>query len=360
MATSSAISSWGWTGVTAARLQHPSRVTQRAATRVRHHRSHVLALTARRSPSCASRYPAGGNTAVFVQPIGSPSDAQRITPWRMNCQDRPTFSPDGKLLLFRCMPEGEEGAVQPVLGPPRRHGPSPDHPRTSRQAVPRLQLLARASARDRVDRGRTGGFGADGNADVFGILIRDGKVSRMVNLIQDEKWDSGPGWGVSSATVGSTKVARALPRVEGGRLLREAGGRSPPTLHVAPARSTWPKGGRERPSTSGVVTVTETLAMLDDGLSVTAIDQSATSFNCPGTGRDAIGPQDCSGTSGSGRAPSHRSRLLRPDPPLLSARSFSGAVGSGVRFPRPERSPRRTPLRRSPRLDARGDDVPDA
>src|SRR5829696_5840271 len=47
--------------------------------------------------------------AVFVQPIGSPEDAQRITPWKLNCQDRPEFSPDGKLVLFRCLPKGEEG-----------------------------------------------------------------------------------------------------------------------------------------------------------------------------------------------------------------------------------------------------------
>src|SRR5215207_8561759 len=44
--------------------------------------------------------------AVFVQPIGSPQDARQITPWNMNCQDHPEFSPDGKLVLFRCLPEG--------------------------------------------------------------------------------------------------------------------------------------------------------------------------------------------------------------------------------------------------------------
>jgi Tol biopolymer transport system component len=31
--------------------------------------------------------------AVFVQPIGSPEDAQRIAPWKLNCQDLPEFSP---------------------------------------------------------------------------------------------------------------------------------------------------------------------------------------------------------------------------------------------------------------------------
>src|SRR5687768_1722958 len=46
-------------------------------------------------------------SAVFVQPLGSPEDAHRITPWKLNSQDRPTFSPDGKLILFRSEPEGE-------------------------------------------------------------------------------------------------------------------------------------------------------------------------------------------------------------------------------------------------------------
>src|SRR5215203_470632 len=47
--------------------------------------------------------------AVFVQPLGSPEDAHRITPWKLNCQDHPEFSPDGKLVLFRCLPKGEDG-----------------------------------------------------------------------------------------------------------------------------------------------------------------------------------------------------------------------------------------------------------
>ena len=137
------------------------------------------------------------NTAVFVQPIGSPEDAQRITPWKMNCQDRPTFSPDGKRLLFRCMPQGEEG-------PSNLYWIRPDgtglHQLTFAPAD-RQYLGSGFSPSFRngtgwITAGRTGGFGADGNADVFGILIRDGKVARMVNLTKSEKWDSGPGWSV--------------------------------------------------------------------------------------------------------------------------------------------------------------------
>src|SRR5215204_2022763 len=47
--------------------------------------------------------------AVFVQSLessGSPEDAHRITPWKMNCGDGPEFSPDGDWVLFSCEPEG--------------------------------------------------------------------------------------------------------------------------------------------------------------------------------------------------------------------------------------------------------------
>jgi Tol biopolymer transport system component len=53
--------------------------------------------------------------AVFVQSLdssGSPEDAHQLTPWDMNCQDSPegpVFSPDAKLVLFRCLPKGDEG-----------------------------------------------------------------------------------------------------------------------------------------------------------------------------------------------------------------------------------------------------------
>jgi Tol biopolymer transport system component len=137
------------------------------------------------------------NTSVFVQPIGSRQDAQRITPWKMNCQDRPTFSPDGKRLLFRCMPEGEEG-------PSNLYWVHPDgtglHQLTlapaDRQYLGSSFSPSFRNGKGWITAGRTEGFGADGNADVFGILIRDGKVARMVNFTKSEKWDSGPGWSI--------------------------------------------------------------------------------------------------------------------------------------------------------------------
>jgi Tol biopolymer transport system component len=50
------------------------------------------------------------HAAVFVQSLessGSPEDAHRITPWKLNCQDHPEFSPNGDWVLFSCDAEGD-------------------------------------------------------------------------------------------------------------------------------------------------------------------------------------------------------------------------------------------------------------
>jgi Tol biopolymer transport system component len=48
-------------------------------------------------------------TAVFIQSLdssGSPEDARRITPWKMNCGEGPEFSSKGKhWVLFGCEPD---------------------------------------------------------------------------------------------------------------------------------------------------------------------------------------------------------------------------------------------------------------
>ena len=134
--------------------------------------------------------------AVFVQPIGSPEDAHRITPWKLNCQDRPEFSPDGKLVLFRSEPEGEEG-------PSNLYWVHPDgtglhqitHAPATKQYLGSSFSPSFHKGEGWITVGRTGGYGKEGNADVFRILIEDGKVVRSVNLTKSEKWESAPGWG---------------------------------------------------------------------------------------------------------------------------------------------------------------------
>ena len=136
------------------------------------------------------------DSAVFVQPIGSPEHARRITPWRMSCQDRPTFSPDGRLLLFRCTPQGEEGPSNLYLARPdgtdrrRITAPSADSQYLGSSFSPSFR-----AGRGWITAGRTGGVGDEGNADVFRILTDGRHVVRKVNLTRSEEWDSGPGWG---------------------------------------------------------------------------------------------------------------------------------------------------------------------
>src|SRR5829696_5563523 len=137
--------------------------------------------------------------AVFVQPIGSsgsPEDAHRITPWKLNCQDHPEFSPDGKLVLFRCLPKGEEG-------PANLYWVNPDgtglhkltHAPAAKQYLGSSFSPSFNKGEGWITVGRTAGYGKEGNADVFRVRVENGGVVRKVNLTKSAIWDSGPNWG---------------------------------------------------------------------------------------------------------------------------------------------------------------------
>src|SRR5215212_545553 len=140
--------------------------------------------------------------AVFVQSLhssGSTEDAHRITPWKLNCQDHPEFSPDAKLVLFRCLPKGEKG-------PANLYWVHPDgtvlHQLTQAAAQKQTYWYGGSSfspgfhkGEGWITAGRTGGYGKEGNADVFRVLIEDGDVVRKVNLTKSTIWDSNPNWG---------------------------------------------------------------------------------------------------------------------------------------------------------------------
>jgi Tol biopolymer transport system component len=140
--------------------------------------------------------------AVFVQSLhssGSPEDAHRITPWKANCQDHPEFSPDGKLVLFRCLPKGEQG-------PSNLYWVHPDgtglHQLTQAAAQKQTYWYGGSSFSPSFSEGegwiavgRAPGYGNKGNADVFRVRVEDGDVVRKVNLTKSTIWDSNPNWG---------------------------------------------------------------------------------------------------------------------------------------------------------------------
>ena len=144
-----------------------------------------------------TRYRPEENTAVFVQPIDSPGDVHQLTPWQLNCQERPEFSPDGKLVLFRCLPEGEEGPANLYWVHPDGTGL---HALTHEEDADKQYLGSSFSpgfseGEGWIAVGRTAGYGEEGNADVFRVLIEDGEVVREVNLTRSEEWESNPNWG---------------------------------------------------------------------------------------------------------------------------------------------------------------------
>jgi Tol biopolymer transport system component len=142
--------------------------------------------------------------AVFVQSLdssGSPEDAHQITPWKMNCQDHPEFSPDGKLVLFRCPPRGHDPSWG---GPSNLYWVHPDgtglHQLTRSPNDEQYYLGSSFSptfseGEGWITAGRQPGYGKDDNADVFRVLIKDGDVVRSENLTKSALWDSGPVWG---------------------------------------------------------------------------------------------------------------------------------------------------------------------
>ena len=134
--------------------------------------------------------------AVFVQPLGSPEDAHRITPWKLNCQDHPEFSPDGKLVLFRCLPKGEDGPANLYWVHPDGTGLHPlTHAPADKQYLGSSFSPSFSEGEGWITIGRTGGYGKEGNADVFRVRVEDGRVVRKVNLTKSAIWDSGPVWG---------------------------------------------------------------------------------------------------------------------------------------------------------------------
>jgi len=139
--------------------------------------------------------------AVFVQSLdssGKPEDARQITPWKMNCQDHPEFSPDAKLVLFRCLPEGEGGPSNLYWVHPDGTGlhQITHSPKSDGQYYLGSSFSPTFSEEEGwITAGRQPGYGEDDNADVYRLQIKDGEVVRSVNITKSAIWDSGPVWG---------------------------------------------------------------------------------------------------------------------------------------------------------------------
>ena len=134
---------------------------------------------------------------VFVQPIGSPQDARQITPWKLNCQDHPDWSSDGKLVLFRCLPD--DGSLNIYWVHPDGTGlhqltqkgtDKQNHYYLSSGFSPRF-----SASEGWITTSREPGYGEEGNADVFRMRIEDGEVVNSSNLTKSAIWDSAPDWG---------------------------------------------------------------------------------------------------------------------------------------------------------------------
>ena len=136
------------------------------------------------------------SSAVFVQPVGSPDAARRVSPWRLRCQDRPTFSPDGELVLFRCEPKGEEGPSNLFWVQPDGSGwHQVTHTGAGKRYLGSSFAPEFLAGEGWIAVGRTGGVGDDGNADVMLVRVEDGAVVEVVNLTRSDAWESAAGWG---------------------------------------------------------------------------------------------------------------------------------------------------------------------
>ena len=142
-------------------------------------------------------------TAVFVQSLessGSPEDAHRITPWKLNCQDHPEFSPKGDWVLFSCEDEGTNTSTNLYMVHPDGTG---------------LHQLTHWGCCDQTYEGSSfspefddegwgdivaahrPAYGGGGTPDVFRmhIDIEHGEVRETVNLTKSEPHDDAPSWG---------------------------------------------------------------------------------------------------------------------------------------------------------------------
>jgi hypothetical protein len=143
---------------------------------------------------------------VFVQSIdssGSPEDAHQLTPWKVDCGITPEFSPDGKLVLFRCGPWLEAPSMLWWVHPDGTGLHRLD--KTVIEGTPVWSYLGSGFSPS-FSGGEGwitttwfpdtyGEYASEDRADVFRMRIEDGDVVRTTNLTKSEMDESAPDWG---------------------------------------------------------------------------------------------------------------------------------------------------------------------
>src|SRR5215204_2817838 len=140
-------------------------------------------------------------TAVFVQSLessGSPEDAHRIIPWKLNCHDGPEFSPNGDWVLFSCDAEGDNTSTNLYMVHPDGTGL---HQLTHWGCCD--QTYAGSSFSPEFHQGwgdivaaHRPAYGGEGTADVFRMHIDlEHGVQETVNLTKSKTDEDAPSWG---------------------------------------------------------------------------------------------------------------------------------------------------------------------
>jgi len=140
-------------------------------------------------------------SAVFVQSLdssGSPEDAHQLTPWEMNCEDHPEFSPNGDWVLFKCYRDvgisnlywvNADGTGLRQL----THQVYADKEYEGSSFSPEFKGWGDIVA------ARWPAYGYEGNSDVFRMHIDiahgEEAPSVTVNLTKSETLDDDPDWG---------------------------------------------------------------------------------------------------------------------------------------------------------------------
>ena len=139
-------------------------------------------------------------TAVFVQSLessGSPEDAHQITPWKMNCQDHPEFSPDGDWVLFSCDAEGDNTSTNLYMVHPDgtglhqlTHWDCCDQTYEGSSFSPEFKGWGDIVAAHRP------AYWREGTADVFRMHIDiEHGVQETANLTKSKGHEYAPSWG---------------------------------------------------------------------------------------------------------------------------------------------------------------------